>query len=78
MDTKVENMFYADSYPAAMVVDAAAGSPAVLPSGLTVETERFQLAPILDKAVGFSPQKSRHSPRSHTQMLRPIVPESSR
>jgi len=61
-----------------MVVDAAAGSPAVSPSGLTVETERFQLAPILDKAVGFSPQKSRHSPASHSRMLRPIVPQTGK
>ena len=58
---------------AAMVFDAAAGSPAVLPSGLTVETFRFQLAPILDKAVGFSPQKPRHLLGSHTKTLRPIV-----
>ena len=44
-DRKVK-MFLAKTTPAAMVVDASAGSPAVRRAGLTVETERFQLAPI--------------------------------
>ena len=62
MDTKVEKVFYADSYPAAMVFDAPVGGPTVSRAGQN--RPYYQTKPDLTTSGQLSAQKARHTRRA--------------